>query len=268
MPKLDPSASVPPPSLHGKTILVTGVSRRLGIGFGIAQRLAKMGARLCVQSYAPYDREIFDAADVDDPKDLVEDLRAYGVPVAHLSTDFSDPEAPEKLIAFAQEKLGHLHGLVLNHTYDSLTKFDDLTADIIDQHLAVNVRAALLLIKAFVEQHDGQPGGRIVMLTSGQHLGPMPDLAYVATKGAIHQLTHSLSDLLIDKGITVNTVNPGPTKTFTPDAATDQALLAQMPLGRWGLPEDAARLIGWLLSEEASWITGQVINSEGGFRRD
>lgn len=89
----------------------------------------------------------------------------------------------------------------------------------------------------------------------------------MASKGALHQLTSSLSDHFIGKGITVNTVNPGPTKTYEPDHELDEAVLRKMPLGRWGEPDDAARLIAWLVSDDAAWITGQVINSEGGFRR-
>jgi NAD(P)-dependent dehydrogenase (short-subunit alcohol dehydrogenase family) len=103
-------------------------------------------------------------------------------------------------------------------------------------------------------------------MTSGQHLGPMKsEVAYAASKGAIHQVTLTLSDELIDRGITVNTVNPGPTDTgWIPE---DWDPRARNPLGRWGQPDDAARLIAWLCSDEAEWVTGQVINSEGGFRR-
>jgi 3-oxoacyl-[acyl-carrier protein] reductase len=106
----------------------------------------------------------------------------------------------------------------------------------------------------------------VVLLTSGQHLGPMPsELAYIASKGALHQLTWSLSAHLIPRGITVNTVNPGPTDTgWAPPELTEQVRL-HAPLGRWGRPEDAARLIAWLATDDAAWITGQVINSTGGF---
>lgn len=250
-----------------KSVIVTGVSRQRGIGFATAKRLAAAGYNLCIHSFAPYDQAMFPEADVDNPEDLAVALRAQGVKVVHFAADFNEAEMPQALMDFANHHLGTVRGLVLNHTYDALTKFDDLTPELIDRHLAVNVRAALLLIQAFSRQYNGQPGGRLVMLTSGQHLGPMPDLAYVATKGAIHQLTHSVSDLLINQNITVNTVNPGPTRTYTPDPEIDQAVLSNMPLGRWGQPDDAARLIGWLLSDEAEWITGQIINSEGGFRR-
>jgi 3-oxoacyl-[acyl-carrier protein] reductase len=93
----------------------------------------------------------------------------------------------------------------------------------------------------------------------------MPEeLAYAISKGALWEATRSLSDELVGRGITVNTINPGPTDT---GYLADVDPLPDMPLGRWGRPEDAARLIGWLCTDEAAWVTGQVINSEGGFRR-
>ena len=83
------------------------------------------------------------------------------------------------------------------------------------------------------------------------------------SKGALHQATATLSAHLIPRGITVNAVNPGPTDTGWD--VGDPA--GHMPLGRWGTPEDAARLVGWLCTDDAAWITGQVIDSEGGFVR-
>lgn len=186
----------------------------------------------------------------------------------HLEADFIEPDAPARVMTSALDKFGHVDILILNHTHDTLKTLEELTAEEVDRHLIINIRAVLLLIQEYAKQHDGRPGGRIILLTSGQHLGPMPHIAYVASKGALHQLTVSLSAYFIEKGITVNTVNPGPTKTYTPDEETDKAVLSRMPQGRWGEPDDAARLIGWLVSDEALWITGQVIDSEGGFRRD
>jgi 3-oxoacyl-[acyl-carrier protein] reductase len=128
------------------------------------------------------------------------------------------------------------------------------------------VRASLLLVKEFAARHDGRPGGRVVLMTSGQHLGPMAgEVAYAVSKGALHQATRTLADELIDRGITVNTINPGPTDTGWGLADIDPT--HPMPLGRWGEPDDAARLIAWLCTDDAHWITGQVIDSEGGFRR-
>jgi 3-oxoacyl-[acyl-carrier protein] reductase len=103
------------------------------------------------------------------------------------------------------------------------------------------------------------------MLTSGQHLAGMPrEIAYAVSKGALHQATATLAAHLIERGITVNTVNPGPTNTGW---ITTEPEKKHMPLGRWGTPDDAAQLITWLCTDDAQWITGQVIDSEGGFRR-
>jgi 3-oxoacyl-[acyl-carrier protein] reductase len=143
---------------------------------------------------------------------------------------------------------------------------DELTAQQLDAFLAENVRGSLLLVKEFAARHDGRPDGRVVLLTSGQHIAPMAgEVAYAVSKGALHQATKTLSEALIERGITVNCVNPGPTDTGWGIGDVDPR--PAMPLGRWGEPDDAARLIAWLCSEDAGWVTGQVIDSEGGFRR-
>jgi len=253
--------------LKGRVALITGVSRRNGIGFGIARRLASSGADLFLHSFARYDRQFPSMGAVPSPEELMNDLSAYGTRIEHMEADFSDPDSPRKVIGTAVERLGHIDILVINHTHDTLKTLEELTAEEIDRHLSINVRAALLLVQEYAKQHDGRTGGRIILLTSGQHLGQMPHMAYVASKGALHQLTSSLSDHFIGKGITVNTVNPGPTKTYDPGPELNNAVLKKMPLGRWGEPDDAARLIAWLATDDAAWITGQVINSEGGFRR-
>jgi len=188
--------------------------------------------------------------------------------IFQIDADFNEPLEPLRVFGQASERFGHIDALVLNHVYDPETSIAELDAAAIDKHLAVNVRASLLLIREFLSAHDGRPGGRIIMLTSGQHLGPQGDhLAYIASKGALHQLTVSLSDIAMNRGITVNTINPGPTLTYDPPPEIREAVADRMPLGRWGMPDDVGRLARWLVSPAAQWITGQVINSEGGFRR-
>lgn len=142
-----------------------------------------------------------------------------------------------------------------------------MTAEEIDVSLAVNVRASLLLVREFAARHDdARPGGRVILLTSGQHRGPMPEeLPYIAGKGALHQLTASLAAHLAPRGILVNTVNPGPTDTGWATPEQHAEALERMPLRRWGEPADAARLIAWLATDDAAWIVGQVIDSDGGF---
>lgn len=252
-------------SLEGRVALVTGVSRKIGIGFAIARRLASDGADLFIHSYAPYDDLQPWGADSDGMEARLTDLRATGRRVEHLSADLQQPSAPEALMQTACSTFGHIDILVANHSYSFSGALEDLTAESIDAHMEVNVRGSLLLIKAFAAQHDGQRGGRVVMMTSGQHLGPMPgELAYIASKGALHQLTQSLSAHLIPRGITVNTVNPGATDTGYATDELYEIVLQQEPLGRWGQPDDAARLIAWLVSDEAQWMTGEVLNSRGG----
>ena len=145
----------------------------------------------------------------------------------------------------------------------------DVTAAELDLSWAVNARASVLLTQAFAAQHnDEKAGGRVILFTSGQHLAPMSqEIPYAISKGAIQQMTLSLSDALVDRGITVNAINPGPTDTGWASSDLAQQVRNALPAGRWGSPDDVSRLACWLASDASAWITGQVINSEGGFRR-
>jgi 3-oxoacyl-[acyl-carrier protein] reductase len=256
---------LPEKVLKGRVALVTGVSRRKGIGFAIAQRLAMSGADVFIHSFAPYDADRSWGADADGIPALIATLEEYGTKIAHAEGDFLDPTVPDRIINTAVQTFGHVDILVANHTYSTMGNLEELTASEIDLHLHINVRATLLLTQAFAAQHHKSSGGRVILLTSGQQLAPMPgELAYVASKGALQQLTLSLSAHLIPRGITVNTVNPGATDTAWATAELYELIRAANPQGRWGKPEDAARLIGWLATDDAQWITGQTINSNGG----
>jgi 3-oxoacyl-[acyl-carrier protein] reductase len=251
--------------LAGRVALVTGVSRRVGIGFAVADRLAALGADLFIHGFARYDATHPWGPDPQGKAALLGALGARGRRVVDIDADFMDPAAPAAVVAAAMAAYRHIDILVANHAYSRPGALADLTAAEIDAHLAVNVRGSLLLAQAFATQHDGRPGGRVILLTSGQHLGPMPgELAYIASKGALRDLTWSLSAALIPRGVTVNCVNPGATDTGYASPAVYDAVRAQEPQGRWGRPEDAARLIGWLATDDAQWVTGQTINSTGG----
>jgi 3-oxoacyl-[acyl-carrier protein] reductase len=242
----------------------------------VARRLAGLGADLFVTSWTAHDQEQPWGADPGGMDAVLAELEgavasasgAAAGRVEHLAADFLDPEAPARVMAAAVEAFGHLDVLVCNHARSSAGGLGELTAAELDASFAVNTRAVLLLVQAFAAQHDGRPGGRVVLFTSGQHLGPMPgELAYATSKAALVGITPSLADALADRGITVNTVNPGPTDTDYVDQAMRERVAAMFPAGRWGTPDDAARLVAWLCSDDAAWVTGQVINSEGGFRR-
>lgn len=263
-------------SLQGRTAVVTGVSRRQGIGFAIASRLARLGAGLVVQHWAPHDAD--QPWGEDDLGEVVAALREQLVPGAELhdlSLDLSAPDAGERLIVDAGNVAGHLDVLVCNHARSGGDgTLLEQTAAMLDAHWAVNTRSTLLATKAFAAQHDGRDGGRVIWMTSGQHSGPMPDeIAYATSKAALAGITPSVAHDLIERGIVLNTVNPGPVNTgyLDPDTS-DRAdrledIRAHFPQGRFGAPDDPARLIAWLASDEGRWVVGQVINSEGGFRR-
>jgi 3-oxoacyl-[acyl-carrier protein] reductase len=262
-----PLGPAPSPPLSGRVALVTGVSRRIGIGFAAAGRLLELGACVFAQSWTPHDARTPWGADPAGIDAVIDELRGRGR-VEHMKADFAGPLAPGRVVEAARDRLGHLDILIANHARGGSGTLAETTAAELDAFLHENVRATVLLVQAFAAGHDGRPGGRVVMMTSGQHLGPMGgEVAYAISKGAIHQATATLADALAERGITVNTVNPGPTDTGYAPPDAHAAVTAKMPLGRWGQPRDAAHLIGWLCTDEAAWITGQVINSEGGFRR-
>jgi 3-oxoacyl-[acyl-carrier protein] reductase len=245
-----------------RAAVITGVSRRNGIGFAVARRLLEAGNGVLVHSWAAGD----ESPDPGGIETVLAELEEAGGPVAHIEADFTDPAAPAAVMRAAQDVLGHVDILVVNHSLERRGTLAELTADDLDAQLQVSVRAPLLLVKEFAGQHDGRAGGRVVLFTSGRHRGPLrSEVAYAAAKGALHQVTLTLSDELIEHGITVNTISPGPTDTGW--ISEDWDPRPRMPLGRWGQPDDAARLIAWLCSDEGEWITGQVIDSEGGFRR-
>ncbi len=252
--------------LEGRVALVTGASRRFAIGAAIARRLAADGAALLVHSWERHDVELEQPLDPGGGAALVEELRTGGTRAEHLSLDLAEPEAPAELVGAARSAFGRLDIVVANHARSSFQSVAQLTAAELDLTFAVNTRATLLLIQALAAGRADEPGGRVVLFTSGQYHGAMPDeLPYIASKGALHQLTGSLAAELMPRGITVNCIDPGPTDTGYADDEVRAAVSVRTPGGRWGRPEDAARLVGWLVSDEAAWVTGQVIASDGGW---
>jgi len=235
---------------QARVAVVTGVGREAGIGFAIARRLLEDGWRVLAHS--------LDGA----PLEESERLRL-------VEADLGDPDAPRRVIDATLDAFGAIDALVVNHAHSSHQSLARVTVEELDRAWAVNARAAVLLAQAFAASHDDErPGGRIVLLTSGQHLGPMPgELPYVLSKGAVHQVTATLAEELAERGITVNAVNPGPVDTGWPSAELREGLTSRFPAGRWGRPDDIAPVVAWLLSTDSAWVTGQVIDAEGGFRR-
>ena len=126
----------------------------------------------------------------------------------------------------------------------------------------------MLMIRAFAKQIDKQKGGVVTLFTSGQYLSPMIDeIAYAVSKEAIRGLCTQASAALATHNIRVNCINPGPTDTNYLSGAAYNKIAQMFPSRRWGTPDDAAKLVHFLHSDYAEWITGQTIASEGGFQR-
>lgn len=253
--------------LAGRVAVVTGVSRRTGIGFAIARRLLADGASVLVHSWAPHDAEQPWGPDPGGVAAVLAELGG-GDRLAHVRSDFEDPQAPRRLVDEAVTRFGAIDIVVCNHARSSDITLDAVTAEELDRCWAVNARACVLFTQALAAVRDGaRPGGRIVLFTSGQHRSPMPsEVPYAVSKGAIHQMTATLADAVADRGITINTIDPGPVDTgYAPPARHEQVRRA-FPGGRWGAPEDIAPPVAWLCSDESAWMTGQVLVLDGGFR--
>ncbi|MEO5679312.1 MAG: SDR family NAD(P)-dependent oxidoreductase [Acidimicrobiales bacterium] len=243
--------------LDGRTALVTGASR--GIGAATARALDRAGARVAVSGRDRGDLEGVAAELTHHPVVLVGDLRDAAA-VAQLATE-------------AIQALGPVDVLVNNAAAAARLPTVDTGAALIDELLAVNVRAPLLLIAALVPAMERRGRGSIINLSSVSGLVGTPRrAAYAATKGALDAATRSLAIELGPAGIRVNSVAPGVVDTAlwarnkeVPGVV--ETIEQQTPLRRWAHPDDIADVIAFLASDAARFITGETISVDGGMAR-
>jgi 3-oxoacyl-[acyl-carrier protein] reductase len=255
---------MPPAGLGGKIAVVTGVSRPRSIGAAVCRAFASCGVDVFFTHWLPFDLQMGYDTSHDLIVALEGELRRHGVRVASAEVDLSLADSPRHVMEMVNERLGVPGILVNNAAYGTDGRIGDLDDSTLDAHYAVNVRGMALLSAEFVRRWPGGRGGRIINLTSGQSVGPMPDvLAYATTKGAVEAFTTSLAPDVAARGITVNSVDPGATDTGWMSEEMMADIARKMGMGRVGQPEDAARLIVFLASDAADWITGQVIHSRG-----
>ena len=244
-----------------KIAIVTGASNHRDIGTAICRKLASKGMDIFFTYWKAESEWI---------QQFQQEINNLGVRCVGLDIDLSATEAYALVLDAVEEQLGKPTILVNNAAHSTNDGYLNLDSKTIDDHYAVNMRTVFLLSVEFAKRFKNSKlrSGRIINMTSGQELGPMPgELAYAATKAAITAFTKSLSTEVAPLGITVNAVNPGPTDSTWMTDEIREHLLPKFPMGRIGQPKDVAESVAFLASDEAAWITGQIIHSEGGFVR-
>ncbi|MGW1766463.1 SDR family oxidoreductase [Streptomyces sp. NPDC002073] len=242
--------------------LVTGVGRSIGIGAGIARRLAGAGWNVVFTYWTPYDARMAWGIETHAATTIAKALEERGADAMAIEADLADPGAAGRVFDQAQGSLGNVTALVMCHCESVDSGLLDTTLESFDRHFAVNARASWLLIREFGRRFQGTPGtGRVIALTSDHTVGNLP---YGASKGALDRITLAAAHEFAHLGITSNVINPGPIDTGWMDDDLRDQLLRQTPLGRLGSPQDTAHLVEFLCSPQGQWINGQLLKSNGG----
>lgn len=239
-----------------RAALVTGGGR--GIGRAICLALAAQG----------YDVAVNYAASSAAAEQTAEDCRAYGVQAVTLQADVTDPAACQTLVDTAAKTFGRLDVLVNNAGVTADKLILRMQEEDFDKVINANLKGAFFCCKAACKLMMRQRYGRIVNISSvvGLH-GNAGQSNYAASKAGLVGLTKSLAKEFAARNVTVNAVAPGFIGTDMTNAMTDaakQAAMAGIPAGRIGAPEDVANAVAFLASENAAYITGQVLCVDGG----
>lgn len=252
----------PPFDAARPVALVTGVGRSIGIGAGIARRLAESGWNVAFTYWTPYDARMAWGIETEAADTIATALEERGADTLAVEADLADPEAPGRVFDQAQGRLGNITALVMCHCESVDSGLLDTTLESFDRHFAINARATWLLIREFGRRFNGTPGtGRVIALTSDHTVGNLP---YGASKGALDRITLAAAHELAHLGITANVINPGPVDTGWMSDDIRDHVLRQTPLGRLGSPQDTAHLVDFLCSPQGQWINGQLLKSNGG----
>ncbi|KAF8915568.1 hypothetical protein CPB85DRAFT_1432875 [Mucidula mucida] len=247
-------------SLEGKVAIVTGSSR--SIGAAIVRSMAEQGAKVVVNY-------VNNAQPADE---LVAQIKAQGKGDAvAIKADASTIAGGKSLIADTIRVFGKIDILVLNAGIMGSKPIADVDEAFFDDHVNCNIKGPLFMAKAVIE-HLPTPGGRLIFFSScltAATAVPPNALTYAMSKGAIEQISRVLAKDLGGRGITVNTISPGPVDTTLFRAGKPQKVIdfiaTQNPNNRLALPEDIAPMVTFIASPAALWVNGQNIRVNGGF---
>ena len=246
--------------LTGKVAIVTGASK--GIGAGIAKSLAAAGAAVVV-NYAS-SRESADR--------VVAEITAEGGKAIAVQGDVARADDVRRLFAATKESFGALDVLVNNAGVFQFDPLEAVTEDEFHREFNINVLGTLLATREALK-HFGPAGGSVINISSVVSANPVPhSVVYSATKGAVDSITGALAKELGGRKIRVNAIAPGGVETEGVhrigiiDSDFQKEMIAKTPLGRFGQPDDIARVAVFLASDDAAWITGERLTVSGGLR--
>ena len=249
--------------LSGKVAIVTGASS--GIGQGIAERLGAEGVKVIVDYVGP----------ADGAEKTQQAVQQEGGTDEMVEADITKTDDRSRLVDAAWERFGGADILVNNAGVEHKSAFWDTTEAEYDKVMTVNLRAAFFLTQAFVRRlRDAKRPGRVVNISSVHEDMVFPGFAtYCCSKGGMRMMMRDLAVELGPLGITVNNVAPGAIATpintaLLNDKPKLNALLANIPLGRMGKPEDVAGLVAFLASDDAAYVTGSTFVVDGGLMRN
>lgn len=292
------------PGLKDKVVLVTGGNNPHGIGAATAKAFAAQGAAVFIHYYRPPvegdkgggsaratqtpGMELYYAMQTKSADAVVEAIRSKGGRAAAWEANLADPAVVPELFDRAEQALGPVEVLVNNaadHQADTFLPMEatapgkavlweegpavsTVTAQTADRHFSVNTRAVALMMAQFARRrlHSQEHWGRIINVSGDASAGAPGEISYWASKSALEAYSRAAAAELGPYGITVNVVLPGPVQSGYIPPEFEKELIRDIPMRRVGQPEDLADAIVFLASEQARWITGQLLYVHGGHR--
>jgi 3-oxoacyl-[acyl-carrier protein] reductase len=280
------------PKLENKVALITGANH--GIGAETAKRLAAQGAKVFISSYttdSPYTVKemtealkkgiggwpLYFAMQQQSAEVVVNDIRSRGGIAVAKEYDLGEADNIARLFDACEAEFGAVDILIINHTHCVYETFDPASVthepfgihltstESIDHHFAVNARAPALMMREYLQRYLARKTnyGRIISLTTT--IAHKRNISYASSKNALVSYSLSAAQEMGKYGITVNVVCPGATQTGHITPENELKINNETPLGRLGMPEDIADVMVFLTSEQARWVTGQLIYASGGF---